>query len=254
MTHNLNKKCAKKVAVVTGGARRVGAAIVRDFHAQDYNVVIHYRGHAVDATALCAELNEQRADSAVLWQCELADIDALQSLTTLLQSSWDRCDVLINNASSFLQTKVSDVSLEQWDMLFNGNVRGAFFLTQAILPLLRASQGCVINITDIHATKPMRDYSVYCMAKSALHMMTLSLAKELAPTVRVNAIAPGVVDLPEGENAVDEDLQQTLLKRIPMQRFGQASDIVKAAIFFAEYSPYVTGQVLAIDGGRSLHI
>lgn len=254
MSADNSKQSTAKVVLITGAARRIGASIAHYFHAQGYHVIVHYQTSQAAAESLADTFNATRQDSCRLWQCDLATLDNVSALEEMLQQHWQRLDVLVHNASSFMRSPIGQVTSQDWDHLFNSNLKGAYFLTQAVLPWLQAREGAIVTITDIHASKPMRDYGVYCMTKSALTMMTQVLAKELAPTVRVNAIAPGVAALPEGDNSLDKDLQQNLLRRIPMQRFGEASDIAAAVWMLVEQCPYITGQVLAVDGGRSLNI
>lgn len=249
-----NKQSFAKVVLVTGAARRIGATITRFFHDKGFRIVLHYHTSEQDALALANELQARRADSCLLWQCDLADVDQFHTLNTLLKRSWQRLDVLVNNASQFYRTCLGAATISDWDNLFDSNVKGAYFLTQAMLPMLQRNKGCIVNVTDIHGMRPMHDYSLYCMAKAALIMMTKALAKELAPDIRVNAVAPGVAAMPEGDNRLAPEITQKLLERIPLRRFGNASDIAQAIWSLVEYMPYVTGQVIAVDGGRSLRI
>ncbi len=254
MSKNCNTKQSERVVLVTGAARRVGAAIVKHFHMNGFRVIIHYRQSSGQAKALQAELNSIRADSARTVAFDLTTLRQLPSALEPILAEWGGLTVLVNNASAFYKTTIGDVTCEQWDNLMQSNVRGAFFLSQALLPFLQKSQGAIVNITDIHAERPMRDYSVYCISKSALLMMTKALAKELAPEVRVNAVAPGVVELPEGENALSAPEQAALRRRIPMNAFGQAEDVATSVYFLACHASYVTGQVLATAGGRLLNL
>lgn len=249
-----NRQSNQKVVLITGAARRIGEAIARYFHARQYRVIVHFHTSAAAAMALVDSLNQQRPNSCLWWQCDLADFDSFNTLNHLLENHWQRLDVIIHNASSFMRTPIGHANLSDWNQLFDSNVKGAYFLTQMVLPWLRAACGNIVAITDIHATTPMRDYSLYCMSKSALMMMVKVLAKELAPTVRVNAVAPGVAALPEGSNSIDDKMQKALLSRIPLQRFGDTNDIAQAAWVLVEQCLYMTGQVLTIDGGRSLSV
>ena len=254
MIKNCNMKPPEKVVLITGAARRVGAAIARHFHTNGFRVIIHYRQSQQEADALQAELNAIRTDSAKTVRFDLATLQQLPEGLDEIISAWGGLTVLVNNASTFYKTTIGDVSCEQWDALMQSNVRGAFFLSQALLPFLKKSRGSIINITDIHAERPMRDYSVYCVSKSALLMVTKALAKELAPDVRVNAVAPGVIALPEGDNVLSEQEQIKLRHRIPMNDFGQANDVATSVYFLACHAPYITGQVLATCGGRLLNL
>ncbi len=239
-----------KYALVTGGARRIGAAIVRALHTNGYCVGIHYRNSSEQAVALCAGLNELRMDSAHVFHADLAQIDDIETLFTRYRRWAGRLDVLINNASSFYPTPVGSVTVDQWNDLIGTNLRAPMFLSQLATPALTDAQGCIVNITDIHAQRPLHNHSVYGAAKAGLAMLTRSFAKDLAPAIRVNAIAPGAILWPE--EGLTESVQQQILKQIPLARKGDPSDIAKTALFLIEDSPYITGQIIAVDGGRSL--
>lgn len=239
-----------KVALITGSAERLGAATATFLHKNDWNVVIHYRSKANAAEKLVSELNHVRADSAFAVKADLSSDTNLTYLAQTAREKWGRVDALINNASSFYPTAVTSASFAQWDDLFASNARAPFFLSQALLPELKKSQGSIINMVDIHASKPLADHSIYCMAKASLLMMTKALAKELAPEVRVNAIAPGAILWPE--NIPEEAAQQKIINGIPMQQLGTPLDIARSIYFLLENAPYITGQILAVDGGRSL--
>lgn len=239
------------VAVITGASRRIGATIARACHAQGYAVVIHYHHSDVEANALVAELNQQRKNSALALPLDLADIGAMANFVQTIINHWGQIDVLINNASTFYPTALDHVSTTQWDDLFTSNVKGAFFLTQAMLPSLRQQQGCVINITDIHAGKPLKDYPVYCMAKAALEMMTKSLARECGPDVRINAVAPGAIAWPEGDSEIDSAQQQAIIAATALKRHGHPDHIAQAVLSLLA-NDYITGVSLPVDGGRSL--
>lgn len=243
----------QRVALVTGSARRIGAALVRYFHSKDYNVLIHYRQSEDNAKQLAAELNNLRNDSAKLVQGDLEQLDCFSKIVKTVENCWGRLDVLINNASSFFPTEVGTTTEKQWDDLFASNLKGPYFLSQALVPLLQQSTGCIINIADIHGLKPLKDYPVYSMAKAGLIMMTQALAKELGPAVRVNAVAPGPVCWPEGENQLDNTVKQQIQDKtiLPMEQGLDA--VIQAAYFFAEQAHYTTGQVLPVDGGRVLY-
>jgi pteridine reductase len=241
-----------KTALVTGAARRIGAAITRDLHQQGYNVVIHYRSSAQDAKKLANELNQIRAQSAQIMQFDLNKIDRFPKLVQDVIDIWGRLDVLVNNASSFFPTRFGDVEENQWEELFSSNLKGPFFLSQAASTALKQSHGSIINITDFHANIPMKGYPVYCMAKAGLVMMTKSLARELAPEVRVNAVAPGQMVWPEGVNAYDDDKKQRIIAKTALKRIGTAQNISKAVLFLIE-NDYLTGQNIPVDGGRILN-
>ncbi len=239
-----------QTALITGAARRVGAAIARTLHAAGANIVIHCHRSLAEAQALANELNGQRADSALVVSGDLLDTAWLPQLVTATTSRFGGLNLLVNNASTFYPTPLGSIRLEQWEDLFGTNLRAPLFLTQAAAAELRLRGGSVLNIVDIHGTRPLRDHTVYCAAKAALIMLTRSLARELAPRVRVNAIAPGAVLWPEA--GMDVDRQQRILEQTPLQRAGSPQDIARTALFFAADAPFVTGQILSVDGGRSL--
>jgi len=244
----------KKVALITGGARRVGATIARALHAQGLRVIIHYRTSADEASALCAEFNKLRPDSALSLPADLDNLSSLSELVQTANNTWGRLDVLINNASSFYPTPIGSITELQWNELLNSNLKAPFFLSQAAAPLLTQSQGCIINLIDIRAYQPLNSYAVYSIAKAGLLMLTKTLAKELAPAVRVNAIAPGVVQWPDtdNKNKFDAALCEKIIARTPLKRIGTPQDIANAAVFLVQHADYMTGQTLIIDGGRLL--
>jgi pteridine reductase len=239
-----------KTALVTGGARRVGAAIARILHGAGANLVLHYRSSADDAADVAQELNTARPGSARLVSGDLLEIDKLPALAHAAAEAFGGLDILVNNASSFYPTPVGDITEIDWDDLIGTNLKAPLFLTQAAAPALHASHGLVINLADIHGMRPLRRHPVYSIAKAGLIMLTKSLARELGPHVRVNAIAPGPVMWPE--DGVDTALQAEIVDRTALKRTGSASDVARAALFFAAEAPYVTGQILAVDGGRSI--
>jgi pteridine reductase len=239
-----------QIVLVTGGAKRLGAAIAREFHAADYQVLIHYRSSEREVAALCRELNARRPNSSVYMQGDLLKTEALSAMIERAADIWGGLDVLVNNASAFYPTPFGQVTYAQWDELIGSNVRAPFFLSQAAAPHLRKRSGAIVNIGDIHAERTLKDYPVYSIAKAALHTMTRSLAKELAPEVRVNAVAPGAILWPEAASQPEE--QRSILERIPLGRTGRPEDIARAVLFLAQSSPYITGQILAVDGGRTL--
>lgn len=242
----------RRVVFVTGGARRIGAAIARRLHAQDCDVVVHARRDKPELRALLDELNSRRADSAHGVHGDLLDVDALAPLVAQAAAWRGRLDVLVNNASSFYPTPLGSVTAAQFDDLIGTNLRAPIFVSQAALPWLRAARGCIVNLLDVHAERPLGDHVVYESAKAGLRMMTLALARELAPQVRVNAVAPGNI-LWNEEHPHDETLKQALLARIPQQRLGSAQDIADAVAWLASaQAGYVTGQVIHVDGGYSL--
>ncbi|WP_439133942.1 pteridine reductase [Pseudomaricurvus sp.] len=240
------------VALITGGARRIGAEIIRQLHQQGYRVLIHYRHSRDEAQALADLLNQVRSDSAALIQADLSQDESIESLATAAIAVFGRIDVLINNASSFYPTPIGHATLDQWDELMSSNAKAPFFLSQALAPELSKRTGCIINIADIHARKPLKEHTLYCMAKAANVMLTESLARELAPTVRVNSVAPGAILWPEDAAELDSEGKQSILGRIPLARTGAPENIAQAVLCLLQ-NDYITGQVLPVDGGRSLH-
>lgn len=240
-----------KVALITGAAHRIGATVARTLHAQGMNIVIHYRSSRKGALALQKELQAQRPDSVILLQTDLLEIDKLTSLVKEAHKAWGRLDVLINNASTFYPTKVGKVDEKVWDDLMGSNLKAPFFLAQAVAPMLRQTHGCIVNIVDIHAERPLKAHPVYSMAKAGLAMMTKSLAAELGPEVRVNGVAPGAILWPENE--MDDVTKQRIISRTFLKRQGNAMDIARTIRFLVEDAPYISGQILAVDGGRSLN-
>ena len=238
------------VVFITGAGKRVGAALARDLHRRGYAIALHYRNAKPEAEALAAELNTARADSCLLLQADLDQPAQRDALIPGIIAHYGRLDVLINNASSFLPTPIGDATDRHWDELFDSNARTPFFLSQAAAPFLRERHGCIVNIADIFGQVPKPRHTVYCMAKAALIMMTRSLALELAPDVRVNAIAPGAILWPEsGKPDAEKD---AIVKATPLARMGDVGDICQTAVWLIEQAAFTTGQVIAVDGGRLL--
>jgi pteridine reductase len=244
------KSLAGTVALVTGSARRIGAAIALALHAQGASVVVHYRSSAADADALVARLNDERANSALALQADLLDTAALPQMIDGIVAWHGRLDVLVNNASSFYPTPPGTITEEHWDDLVGSNLKAPLFLSQAALPELRKAKGSIVNLVDIHARRPLRNHPVYGSAKAGLAMLTLSLAKDLAPDVRVNGVAPGAILWPEDE--MTEATKQSILEQVPMGRAGDPTDIADCVVWLVRDAGYVTGQVIAVDGGRSI--
>jgi pteridine reductase len=241
---------AGKTVLITGAARRVGAEVARLMHACGANLVLHYRSSAEDAAALEHELNEARPGSAVCVECDLLQVAQLPALVSRALDAFGRLDVLINNASTFFPTPVGDITEIDWDDLLGTNLKAPLFLSQAAAPALQESHGLIINIADIHGMRPLRRYPVYSVAKAGLIMLTKSLARELGPQVRVNAVAPGPVMWPA--DGLDEALQEKIIRRTALKRPGSAAEVARACLFFASEAGYITGQVIAVDGGRSI--
>jgi pteridine reductase len=242
----------RPVALITGAGRRVGAVIAHTLHGAGYDLALHYRHSAGEAAALADALERQRAGSTLLLQGELADIAALPTLVESLLAHYGRLDALVNNASAFYPTPVGEATPAQWNELFASNAQAPFFLSQAAVPALRKARGGIVNLLDIYAERPLANHPLYCMAKAALAAMTRSLALDLAPQVRVNGVAPGAVLWPSDGKAYDD--QQALLARTPMQRSGTPEDVAGAVLWLLRDAPFVTGQVLRVDGGRTLSV
>ena len=246
------KKTVTKVALITGSARRIGAAIARKLHEAHYNVVLHYRSSRFDAESLCADLNNTRDHSAVAVPADLRETAKLNLFVEQVLKEWGRLDVLVNNASCFIKTPLGDIKERVYEEIMDSNLKAPLFLSQLVTPFLKASQGCIVNITDIHIETPLREYSVYCLSKAGLMSLTKVMAKELGPEVRVNAISPGMMILPEGDNELSEAVKNKIIQEAALKRMGSPEDIAKAVLFFVKDADYVTGQVLAVDGGRLL--
>lgn len=239
-----------KAVLITGAARRLGAAIARTLHAHGANIVIHHRSSARDAQALQVEFETARRGSAVLVRADLLDVTARVRVIDEAARAFGRLDVLINNASSFYPTPVGEITREAWQDLVGSNLEAPLFLSQAAVPHLKRTQGLILNLVDIHASRPLKRHTVYSIAKAGLVMLTRSLARELGPEIRVNAIAPGPVLWPE--DGADQKLKDEILSRTALKRMGSPEDVARAALFFVKDAPYITGQILAVDGGRSI--
>jgi pteridine reductase len=240
-----------RVVLVTGASRRIGAEIVRHLHQAGYRVVLHFNRSAREAGALADSLNAVRSDSVKILQADLGGHGAMEALIVRALGFWGRLDALVNNASAFYPTPLGEVTERQWDELMGSNLKAPFFLAQAAAESLTRQRGAIVNIVDVYAERPLKSYPVYSVAKAGLAALTRSLAVELAPDVRVNGVSPGAILWPENEAADD---QGALLARVPLGRCGAPEDIARAVVFLLRDAPYVTGQVLAVDGGRSLFI
>jgi len=239
-------------ALVTGAARRIGACIAQTLHRRGCDVFLHYHSSSDAVQRLAEELNGLRAGSATVVQADLGRADEIDRLAGQVRSHTPQLDLLVNNASRFFPTDIGTTTMQQWDELMDSNLRGPYFLTQALLPELTSAGGNVVNIVDVHAMRPMRKHAVYCMAKAGLQMMTLALAKDLGPNIRVNGVAPGAILWPEAD--ITSEYQDKILDKTVMGRAGRPEDIASAVAYLGLDAPYVTGQVLAVDGGRSLNI
>lgn len=241
------------VALITGAAKRVGAAITEQLHALGWRVLVHCHHSEADAESLCQRLNIMRADSAHYLVADLGDSDATSILAEKAQSHWDRLDALVNNASSFYPTPFGGATQDDWDLLFASNARAPYFLSQALRTALAAhGTGAIVNIIDIHADYPLQDHSLYCMAKAANAAMTRALAKELAPAIRVNGVSPGAIAWPEGSGEMSEAMKADILRTVPMGRVGGIEAVAETAVFLITGTSYINGQIIAVDGGRTV--
>ncbi len=241
------------VVLITGAGKRVGAATARRLHARGWSVLLHCRDSREASEALAAELAAVRGNSARVLVADLDLASEVRRLAQEAESAWGRVDALVNNASSFFPTPIGQARDSDWDTLFASNARAPFFLTQALAPTLaRGGHGAVVNLVDIHADYPLAGHTIYCMAKAALVAMTRSLAKELAPAVRVNGVAPGAILWPEGQGEMDAATQAQVLASVPLGRIGGVDAIAGAIEFLIAGSDYISGQILAVDGGRSV--
>lgn len=250
MSQSIPESLQGKCALVTGAARRIGAAIAELLHSHGVDVAIHHRGSEAHAAELCVELNRRRAGSARTFASDLAVNGEPASLVDAVFRWSERLDILINNASSFYATPLGTITEEQWLDLIGSNLKAPLFLAQAAMPHLRSSGGVIVNIVDIHARRPLRDHAVYGAAKAGLTMLTRSLAKDLAPEIRVNGVAPGAIAWPE--NGMTDNLKEEIVAQIPLGRCGAPGDIANCVLFLVRDATYSTGQIIAIDGGRSL--
>jgi pteridine reductase len=253
----------EKSALVTGAANRLGAQIARTLHQNGANLIIHYRRSAAAALALADELNQQRDESALAIPADLATDSGIDDLAEQACNAFGGLHILVNNASSFYPTRFGEIDRQAWDDLIASNYRAPLFLAQACYPSLKSNHGCIINMLDIYASRPLNQHSVYCSAKAANRSLVESLALELAPEVRVNGIAPGAILWPEktesnktGSNktehdAADSEQQREMLQRIPLSRLGGAQVIADTALFLAT-NDYITGEVIRVDGGQLL--
>jgi pteridine reductase len=241
-----------KSILVTGAAKRVGAAITRALHAAGANVIVHCNRSKNEADALARELNGLRAKSAAVVQGDLIAYNALKGLVTQARSCFGRLDGLVNNASTFYATPMGAIDEDNWNDLVGSNLKAPMFLSQAAAPYLRESRGAIVNIIDIHIERPLKDFIVYNTAKAGLAGLTRSLALELAPDVRVNGVSPGAIVWPEGSDDYPEAERQRIVAQTPLKRVGSAEDIAGAAKYLLLDAPYVTGQILDVDGGRGI--
>lgn len=243
-----------KVILVTGGARRVGAAICCKLHAQGANLMVHYRSSQNDAQTLRQTLEQARPDSVALIRADLLDIDRLPDLIEETVQRFGKLDALVNNASSFFPTPIGQLTEQAWVDLIGSNLKAPLFLSQAAVPYLAKRHGCIVNIVDIHVEQPLKNYVIYNAAKGGLAALTRSLALELAPLIRVNGVSPGPILWPEHEEWIDKSLRREIIDRTLLKRMGEPEDIAKVVNFLIADAPYVTGQIIAVDGGRSINL
>ena len=242
------------VVLITGAARRVGAEIARTLHAAGACVVLHYRASATEAERLADDLNARRAKSALALRHDLRDSENLPGLVAAAAAHFGRLDALVNNASSFFPTPVGAIDAAAWDDLVGSNLKGPLFLSQAAVPYLVKTQGCIVNITDIHAERPLKGYPLYCAAKAGLLGLTRALELELGPQVRVNAVAPGAIEWPENATDFPPEEQAAIIEHTLLKRVGSPGDIARTVKFLILDAPYITGQVINVDGGRTAHL
>ena len=242
----------RPVALITGAARRVGAVIARTLHAQGYDLAIHYRHSADAAQTLADELDQQRPESTLLLQADLGDLSALPTMIEQVLARYGRLDALVNNASAFYPTPLGTATQAQWNELFASNAQAPFFLSQAAIPALRKARGGIVNLVDIYAERPLADHPLYCMAKASLLAMTRSMALDLGPDIRVNGVAPGAVMWPSEGKSDGE--QNEMIERTPLRRSGSPEDVASAVLWLLRDAPYVTGQIIRVDGGRTLSV
>jgi pteridine reductase len=254
VSDNTENSLENKVILITGGAKRVGAAICRMLHAGGAKLMIHYRQSASEARALQAELNLQRPNSVAIIHGDLLNLAVLPKLVQETVQHFGRLDVLINNASSYYATELGDIGDDQWQDLIGSNLKAPLFLSQAAAAELTKTKGCIVNITDMHVERPKKGYIVYSVAKAGLVTLTKSLAHEMAPDVRVNAVAPGPVMWPEDNPQFDEVYRKRVISQTLLKRIGEGDDVAKAVRFLIQDAPFMTGQVIAVDGGRSLNL
>ena len=240
----------KKWALVTGGGKRIGATIAETLHNEGFNLAIHYNSSSDAAEQLCAQLNAKKQDSSIAIGADLLDQSSLENLIPSLIEKTKRLDVLVNNASTFYPTPIEKIALEDWDNLFGTNLKAPLFLSKYAAKYLQQSRGTIINIIDIHSKKPLKDHPIYGSAKSGLAMLTRSLASDLAPDVRVNGISPGLILWPE--NNPSDQVKNNILQKIPLKKIGTSEDIANCVLFLIKDAPYMTGEIIAVDGGRSM--
>jgi pteridine reductase len=247
----IQMKLTGKTALITGAAKRLGAETAKTLHQNGANIIIHYASSAQQAEQLEQQLNMIRPASACIVQADLRNNDEIHQLADQSANCFEGLDILVNNASTFYPTPLGQISEDNWDDLMGTNFKAGLFLSQACYPALKHSKGCIINMLDIHASSPLKDYTLYCCAKAASTMLTRSLALEMGPDVRVNGVAPGAILWPENDAEMEPEKKQNIIQNIPLNRTGQPRDIADTILFLAS-SDYINGQIIAVDGGRNL--
>lgn len=243
-----------KVVLITAGAKRVGAAICRKLHQRGASLMVHYRSSLEEAQGLESELNQIRPDSVALVQADLLDISQIPRLISQTIQKFGKLDALINNASSFFATPVGAITEAGWDDLIGSNLKAPLFLSQEAAPHLKNQLGCIVNIVDIHANRPLKNYVIYSSAKAGLSSLTRSLALELAPDIRVNGVSPGPILWPENDEWKDLSVRQSIISKTLLKRMGEPNDIARTVLFLIADAPYITGQIIVVDGGRSINL
>lgn len=243
---------AQRVALVTGGARRIGRAIALQLHRRGFDIALHYRSSQDSARALAEELCEERAGSCVLFQADLADRERVTAMVGEVIDRYAAVDLLVNNASGFLPTPIETCTPREFDSMLDANLRGPYFLIQALLPAMQSGGASIVNLLDVHVDRPLRHYNVYGAAKAGLASLTRSLALELAPGIRVNGVSPGAILWPEEEGSYDKTMREKTIESTPLKRLGDPADIAATVAFLACDAPFITGQVVVVDGGRGL--
>lgn len=241
-----------ETALVTGAARRIGSEIARQLHTAGFDIALHYRSSSGPAAALAEELNGGRPDSCRLFRADLAIAGEVHRLGAELAEAYASLDLLVNNASGFEPTPIATCTAAEFDAMIDANLKGPYFLVQALLPLLQRAGGNIVNILDVHVEQPLPGFNAYCAAKAGLASLTRSLAVELGPVIRVNGVAPGAILWPQGEDAYDAATRRSTVESTPLRRIGEPADVARAVRFLACEAPFITGQVIAVDGGRSL--
>lgn len=242
----------ERVALVTGGARRIGSEIARHLHGVGYGIALHYRNSETDADALAAELCQLRADSCQTFRADLQSNPEIRAMAEAIRHRFGGLDLLVNNASGFSPTPIASCSEAAFDAMIDSNLKGPYFLIQALLGALRERSGSIVNIIDVHVERPLRHFNAYGAAKGGLASLTRSLALELGPEIRVNGIAPGAIVWPEGDDAYDAETRRETVARTPLKRLGEPADVARTVVFLARDAPFINGQIIVVDGGRGL--